>query len=101
MKTVNIGELKDHLSAYLRHVRAGEEVVICDRNRAIARILPMEDEDLSDRERALVAAGILRLPKVKIEDRKKFLEEFFAMPAPQVNSERIIQNLIEEREDRV
>ena len=42
MRSVNIAELKNSLSAYLRLVRDGEEVVIRDRNRAIARIVPIE-----------------------------------------------------------
>jgi prevent-host-death family protein len=41
MKRVMIAELKDHLSAHLRAVEAGEEVVVTDRSRPIARIVPM------------------------------------------------------------
>src|SRR5580658_6714404 len=39
MRTVNIGELKNQLSAYLQYVRNGEEVVVKDRNTPVARIL--------------------------------------------------------------
>jgi len=41
MKRVRIATLKDHLSEYLRAVEAGEEVVVTDRDRPIARISPM------------------------------------------------------------
>lgn len=41
MKRVKIAELKDHLSAHLRAVEAGEEIVVTDRRRPIARIVPM------------------------------------------------------------
>jgi antitoxin (DNA-binding transcriptional repressor) of toxin-antitoxin stability system len=37
MKSVNIAELKNRLSLYLKEVRAGEEIVIRDRDLAIAR----------------------------------------------------------------
>lgn len=40
MRSVNIGTLKNQLSAYLRLVRNGEEVVVRDRDKPIARILP-------------------------------------------------------------
>jgi len=100
MKTVNIGELKDHLSAYLRQVRSGEEVIICDRNRAIARILPIED-DLSDRERALVEAGIIRLPRKRILDREKFLKEFWAMPSASLDNETAKQAVLDERDEDI
>ena len=40
MKRVKIAELKDHLSAHLRSVERGGEVVVTDRDRPIARIVP-------------------------------------------------------------
>jgi prevent-host-death family protein len=42
MKTVKIAELKDKLSEHLRAVEAGEVVVVTDRNRPIARLMPMD-----------------------------------------------------------
>jgi prevent-host-death family protein len=39
MRSVTIAELKDHLSAHLRSVEAGEEIVVTDRRRPIARIV--------------------------------------------------------------
>jgi len=39
MRTVNIAELKARLSAHIRRVRAGEEVLVCDRNKPVARIM--------------------------------------------------------------
>lgn len=39
MSRTNISNLKAHLTEYLRQVRAGEEVVVLDRDRAIARIV--------------------------------------------------------------
>jgi prevent-host-death family protein len=44
MKTeVKIAELKGKLSAYLRSVRRGNEIVIKDRETPIARIVPYEN----------------------------------------------------------
>ena len=37
---VKVSELKNRLSHYLRQVRRGESVLICDRDRVIARIEP-------------------------------------------------------------
>jgi len=42
MKTVKIAELKDKLSEHLRAVEAGEEVIVTDRNRPIARIVAVQ-----------------------------------------------------------
>ena len=41
MKTVNIGDLKNNLSRYLSEVRQGRSVLIKDRNKLIARIVPL------------------------------------------------------------
>ena len=41
MNLVNISELKNRLSHYLREVRRGATVLVADRNRVIARIEPI------------------------------------------------------------
>jgi prevent-host-death family protein len=45
MKRVKIAELKDHLSQHLRAVERGTEVVVTDRDRPIARIVPMGEAE--------------------------------------------------------
>ena len=62
MKTVKISNLKAQLSAHLQHVRDGEEVLVCDRNKPVARILPIRLEDYSQHEQQLIARGILKPP---------------------------------------
>ncbi|MEY4512879.1 MAG: Antitoxin Phd YefM, type toxin-antitoxin system [Pseudomonadota bacterium] len=42
MKSVKIAELKDKLSEHLRAVEAGEVVIVTDRDRPIARIVPIQ-----------------------------------------------------------
>jgi prevent-host-death family protein len=49
MAEVGIRELRDHLSKYLDEVQQGHDVVVTDRGRAIARILPMSGETTLDR----------------------------------------------------
>ncbi len=43
MLKTSMTELKRSLSAYLRDVKAGEEVLITDRGRPIARLVPVDD----------------------------------------------------------
>lgn len=62
MRTVNIAELKARLSAHIRRVRAGEEVLVCDRNKPVARIVPCQLEDYSEQEQRLIARGVLMPP---------------------------------------
>ncbi|MFP4447059.1 MAG: type II toxin-antitoxin system Phd/YefM family antitoxin [Desulfosudaceae bacterium] len=39
MKTVGIKDIKNNLSRYLKQVKSGEEVIITERGRPIARII--------------------------------------------------------------
>jgi prevent-host-death family protein len=59
MRSTNIADLRNKLTQYLQEVRAGEEIVVRDRQRPIAKIVPFSiDED--DDDAALVAAGLMR-----------------------------------------
>lgn len=62
MKTVNISDLKAQLSAHIQLVRDGEEVLVCDRTKPVARIVPCRLEGLSEQERRLVSRGVLTPP---------------------------------------
>ena len=59
MRSVNIAQLRDRLTHYLREVRAGEQMIVRDRQRPIAKIVPLTFDAESDYE-ALVAAGLMR-----------------------------------------
>ncbi|MEX0691220.1 MAG: type II toxin-antitoxin system prevent-host-death family antitoxin [Gemmatimonadales bacterium] len=41
-RSVKVAELKARLSAYLKHVRRGKSVVVCDRDTPIARLVPYD-----------------------------------------------------------
>lgn len=59
----SIYEAKAKLSELLRTVREGKRVTITDRGRAVARVVPIaDDEDLDQRLADLTAAGILSGP---------------------------------------
>jgi prevent-host-death family protein len=94
MQTVNIAELKSNLSAFLEQVRNGEELIVKDRNRPIARLVPLTaGEDLDAEEEILVGAGLMRLPLEAKSD------EFLNMPAPEVSLETIREIIRSERDE--
>jgi prevent-host-death family protein len=68
MRTVNVAELKNRLSAYLRRVRAGEEILIRDRNLPVAKLVPLSGAEISADELALVATGELALPSRPLDE---------------------------------
>jgi prevent-host-death family protein len=60
MRSTNIADLRNRLTQYLKKVRAGEEIIVRDRQRPIAKIVPFTlDEDEED-DADLVAAGVIR-----------------------------------------
>ncbi len=63
MKSVNISVLKAQLSAHIQLVRRGEEVLICDRNKPVARIIPCSSNDYAEQQQRLVARGTLVPPQ--------------------------------------
>jgi prevent-host-death family protein len=98
MKTVNITALRKNLNAHLRLVRLGEEIIVVSRGVPVARISPIPTS-ISDEERRLVAAGVLKLPEEEVKDWIKFWDEFFAKPGPNLSQEEAIKAVLEEREE--
>ena len=62
MKTATISHAKNHLSELLAGVKRGESVLILERDRPIARIVPVEASEREDGERLadLERRGIIR-----------------------------------------
>lgn len=92
MRTVNIAELKNKLSSYLTYAKAGETIIIRDRNTPVAKLIPFVPDDVSDEDLALVAAGIMRLPEKQLD-----VDAFLKMPRPTVSGNSATQALLEER----
>lgn len=92
---MNVAELRNRLRTYLGKVRAGEEILICDRKLPIAKIVPLSAAGAFDEELLEMAAqGLVRLPEEKLD-----LKSFFALPAPKIPLSKIKAALEAERED--
>ena len=70
MKAIHIAELKSRLSAYIQLARAGEEILIRDRNLPVAKLVPLGAADTDSEELALAAAGKLALPEEVLDEEK-------------------------------
>jgi prevent-host-death family protein len=93
MRTVNISDLKARLSAHIQHVKNGEELLVCDRNKPVARIIPCSVDNEAERERRLIARGVLVPPKEKQRSP-------LPSPAGNVSDEVMERVWREEREGR-
>jgi prevent-host-death family protein len=95
MTTASISEAKAKLSALLDRVKAGEEVTITDRGVPVARIVPIGvgEVDWDERLARLARAGLVRLPKKKLD-----VEAFLARPLARSRAS-VLEALLEERRE--
>ena len=57
METVCIGELKQNLSSYIQKVKQGKRIVITERKKEVAVLLPLQIESEEERMLKLVTQG--------------------------------------------
>lgn len=88
---VGVAQLKAKLSEYLARVRAGEEILITDHGRPVARIVPAtsDEEQLAELERK----GLIRVGRMQLSD------DFFDGPRPSETDAGVTEALIEERRE--
>ena len=94
MEKATISQLKNRLSAYLKKVRAGETILILDRDEPIARLERVEAAGRDEERLArLEKAGIVRRAR-----RPLSIEALRAGPVPAPSAqEEVLSALIEER----
>ncbi len=98
MRTAKISELKAKLSAHIRYVKNGEEVLILDRDTPVARLVAVGPaEEYDERMRRLIAKGVITPARIKRDD-----VELLPIPAGDHVISREVMDQIweEEREDR-
>lgn len=97
MRTAAVAKLKAGLSSYLESVKAGEQVVVTDRGRPVALIIPIDPNISEDERRAeLVAKGLVRPASGPITP-----DLFEGAVVPGLTPERALQAVKESREDRI
>ena len=94
MHTAGITELKASFSETLARVKAGEEVLVTEHGRPIAKIVPLSSATPEAATEELVRAGVLRLP----ERPGGIDEEIWTLPRPAYDPEALARRaLLEER----
>lgn len=94
MKTATVSKLKASLSEYLRQVKAGEEVLVTERGRPIAKLTPaavspLLPQDLAELEKqGIIKIGTGKLPK-----------NFWSLPRPKDPKGLVLKSLLQEREE--
>ena len=78
MRSLGIAELKALLSETLARVKAGEEVLVTEHGRPIARILPLSAAAPAAATQELVRSGQVRAPEKPLD------EAFWKLPRGRV-----------------
>ena len=95
MKAASIGKLKASLSRYLAGVKIGEEVIITERGKPIAKIVPIaafRDEE-QQRLRSMEVQGQIRIGSGKLP------APFWRAPRPKDPQGNVRKALLQERRE--
>jgi prevent-host-death family protein len=94
MKTAAVSELKARLSEYLNQVKAGMEVLITDRGKPVARLVPVSrKKDIKESLVRMEKQGLIRLGPGKLP------KDFWKIPRPEDPEGLVLMALLQERED--
>ncbi len=92
METIAVSKLKASLSEFLKRVQAGNEVIVTDRGKPVAKLVSIKpnesiSQDLKDMEKeGLIVIGQGKIPK-----------NFWTFPRPKDSKGMVVKTIIEER----
>jgi len=92
MRTTGVTELKSSLSEMLARVKSGEEILVTEHGRPIARIVPLEAYDPESGIDELVRSGLVKPPKRKLD-----AAAFLALPRGEDPEGLLLKAVLEER----
>jgi antitoxin (DNA-binding transcriptional repressor) of toxin-antitoxin stability system len=93
MEKATISQLKNHLSAYLKKVRAGLAILVVDRDQPVARLERIEAGGLADDR-------LSRLEKAGLVRRSTRALDLAALHYPPPKSQRsVLAALVDERRE--
>lgn len=76
MTIININEAKTHLSKYAKRVKAGETIILADRNKPFAEIRPLPATRKSSKRKLGLLAGKIRVEEAFWEADKEIEADF-------------------------
>jgi prevent-host-death family protein len=93
MKTAAVSEIKARLSEYLNQVKAGMEILITDRGKPVARLVPLSrSKGLKESMVRMEKQGLIRVGSGKLP------KNFWRIHRPDDPNGMVLKALIEERE---
>lgn len=91
-----VSELKAGLSGYLAQVKNGTPVIITERGRTIAKIVPVPapENDMEERTRELERQG-----RIIVNGEGRVPPEFWSLPLPPDPEGLVLKGLLQDREE--
>lgn len=94
MNTATVSKLKASLSEYLRQVKAGEEVLVTERGRPVAKLTPaVSSHTLPKHLAEMEKEGLIKLGSGKLP------RGFWDMPRPKDPKGLVVKAVLQEREE--
>lgn len=95
MKAAAVSELKASLSKFLAAVKGGEEVIVTDRGKPIAKLVPMtrDEQERPPHLLTLERAGLAKIGTGGLPS------DFWDLPRPKDPKNRALKALLKEREE--
>jgi prevent-host-death family protein len=94
VKTTTVSKLKASLSKYLRSVKAGEEVLVTERGRPIAKLTPAHSSEMLPEELIeMEKQGLIKLGSGKLS------KGFWELPRPNDPKGLVAKAVLREREE--
>ena len=94
MPLVDVADLKKNLRKHLKRVKDGKEIVIVERGRPVAKLVPFAEDRIGEQDLAFVGRAKMRLSKKQLD-----VEKFLKMPAPRVSGRTAVQALLDDRDE--
>jgi prevent-host-death family protein len=98
LESAGVADLKARLSEYLARVKSGEEVLVTERGKPVARLVPVVMETVANDEAetarliAMEKEGLVRLGSGRLP------EGFFEKERPKDPGGSLVEAVLEERE---
>lgn len=92
MEAIAVSKLKASLSEYLKRVKSGSEIIVTERGKPVAKILPFDASDSVPEDlRDLEQEGLISIGK------KKLPLDFWRLPQTRDSDGLVLKALLEER----
>lgn len=93
MKTASVSKLKASLSEYLRQVKLGEEVLVTERGRPIAKLAPAGSQASPRHLIEMEKGGLIKLGAGKLP------KDFWNLPRPKDPKGLVVKTVLRERDE--